>query len=371
MLTAFALWGTWFACATVSGDRSGAGAVATLAGACTGCVDEENPVGSVVIRGATVVGVGLADVVIQEGRITDVSNAAPAGELAVIDGTGQFLVPGFIDNHVHFAYLPRQEEMLDRGVVASVDLAAPLSFFDEPTTPMRLLSSGPMVTAVGGYPTQSWGRGGYGLECADSNEAIEAVNTVYAAGARVIKLPVTTGDQLAEAAMVAAVGRAHELGMKVVSHALGDEEAQLAARVGVDVLAHTPTQTLSAETVQQWSSKAVISTLLAFGGSDSALANLTSLRDAGATILYGTDFGNRSVIGADPYEIAALQKAGMSPAEVLAAATSVPAAYFGFDDLGSVEVGKAGSVVLLPRDPLVDPSVLAEPTVVIVDGLVR
>ena len=48
---------------------------------------------------------------------------------------------------------------------------------------------------------------------------------------------------------------------------------------------------------------------------------------AGATVLYGTDFGNTSHLGVDPAEIAALQAAGLDGAAILAAGTSAPAGY--------------------------------------------
>lgn len=364
------LVGAFAGCAAVQGERQNAASAAVTVAACTGCEPAELS-GSVVLRGGTVVGLGLADVVIQSGRITDVSVGAPHEGIEVVDVTGQYLVPGFIDSHVHLAYLPEAAALLDRGVVGVVDLAAPLSFLAEDHAPMQVIASGPMVTAVGGYPTQSWGRNGYGIECADTDSAEDAVDVVLSAGARVIKLPVTSQPQLSMAVLTAATARVHTHGFKVVSHALADDEAVIAASAGVDALAHTPTETLSAATLEMWSSRAVISTLAAFGGSNATVANLAALHAAGTTVLYGTDFGNRREAGIDPDEIRLLAAAGLSSAQILAAATSVPAAYFGFEGLGTIAVGARGSVVVLPRDPLVDIAVLAVPDAVYVDGVPR
>lgn len=357
-----------FGCAAVQGERTGAAAAAVAA--CTGCEPFETT-GSVVLRGGTVVGLGRADVVIQDGRITDVSLGAAAEGIEVVDVTGRYLVPGFIDSHVHLAYLPESAALLDRGVVGVVDLAAPLSFLAEDLAPMQVIASGPMVTAVGGYPTQSWGRNGYGAESSDANSAEDTVDMVISAGARVVKLPVTPDPQLSPAALLAATARAHDRGVKVVSHALSDAEASTAAVAGVDALAHTPTESLSPATLTLWSDRVVISTLAAFGGSDSTVANLAALHAAGTTVLYGTDFGNRNEVGIDPDEVALLQAAGLSAAQILASATAVPAAYFGFEGLGEIAVGARGSVVVLSRDPLVDIRVLAEPESVYVDGVRR
>ena len=57
-------------------------------------------------------------------------------------------------------------------------------------TELTVLASGPMVTAIDGYPTQSWGRDGYGLEVTGIQEAIEAVQYLHGLGAKVIKLPI-------------------------------------------------------------------------------------------------------------------------------------------------------------------------------------
>ena len=155
------------------------------------------------------------------------------------------------------------------------------------------------------------------------------------------------------------------------SDLLGDADAARAATAGIDVLAHTPVSALAASTLSAWSGKAVISTLAAFGGGSTTLANLRALRDAGATVLYGTDFGNTRTAGLDPEELVLLSEAGLTPAEILAATTSAPAAYWGFDDLGSITPGKSASLLVLDRDPLVVPLTLAHPRQVWIDGHCR
>ncbi|MSQ00763.1 MAG: hypothetical protein EXR71_02595 [Myxococcales bacterium] len=328
-------------------------------------------VGSVLLVGGTVVGVGVADVRIGDGQIVEVGASLERTGADVVDVSGRYLVPSFIDSHVHLAYLPAESEMADGGIAAAVDLAAPIEFLAAPHGSFRVVAAGPMVTAVAGYPTRSWGSGGYGLECADTAAAVAAVNTLHAAGAEVIKLPVTGGAQLDDASLAAAAARAHQLGLPVVSHALSDSEAGRAAAAGVDVLAHTPVGTLSSGTAAAWRGRAVITTLGAFGGSSATLGNLAALRDAGATVLYGTDFGNTHDAGIDGRELALMAAGGLSPGEILAAGTSAPAVFWGLDDLGFVAVGKAGSLLVLSEDPLADPTALAEPEQVWLAGVRR
>ena len=319
----------------------------------------------------TVVGLGVADIRVVDGKIGALGELqAEAGE-TVIDLGGRWVAPAFIDSHVHLAYMPAGSAFAARGVAGVVDLAAPVAIFGADMDPLRLLATGPMVTAELGYPTQSWGSGGYGIECADAAAAVAAVDMLAGLGAAAIKLPVTSAPQLPDDALAAATARAHALGLPVVSHALSDAEARRAALAGVDVLAHTPTEALSQATISAWKGRAVISTLRAFGGSETTIANLKALKAAGVTVLYGTDFGNTMTPGIDGNELALLQQAGLSPKEVLAAGTSAPAARWGgFKGvLGGITVGLDASFLVLTADPLIDPSILASAESVYLRGV--
>lgn len=318
-----------------------------------------------------VVGLGVADIRVVDGKIGALGELqAEAGE-TVIDLGGRWVAPTFIDSHVHLIYMPAGSAFAARGVAGVVDLAAPVAIFGADMDPLRLLATGPMVTAELGYPTQSWGSGGYGIECADAAAAVAAVDMLAGLGAAAIKLPVTSAPQLPDDALAAATARAHALGLPVVSHALSDAEARRAALAGVDVLAHTPTEALSQTTIAAWKGRAVISTLRAFGGSATTIANLKALRAAGVTVLYGTDFGNTMTPGIDGNELALLQQAGLSPKEILAAGTSAPAArWAGFNGvLGGITVGLDASFLVLAADPLIDPSILASAESVYLRGV--
>ena len=94
---------------------------------------------SYVLRGGTVVGVGLADVEIADGKIVAVGDIV-GGE--TVDVTGKWIVPGFIDSHVHLAYLPEGEALAAGGIVGAVDLAAPESFLAEDHAPLKVVAAG-------------------------------------------------------------------------------------------------------------------------------------------------------------------------------------------------------------------------------------
>lgn len=318
-----------------------------------------------------VVGLGVADIRVVAGKISALGELqAETGE-TVVDLGGRWVAPAFIDSHVHLVYMPAGSAFVARGVAGAVDLAAPTAIFGADMGPLQVLATGPMVTAELGYPTQSWGSGGYGIECADAAAAVAAVDMLAGLGAAAIKLPVTSAPQLPDAALAAATARAHALGLPVVSHALSDDEARRAALAGVDILAHTPTEALSQATIAAWKGRAVISTLRAFGGAETTIANLKALKAAGVTVLYGTDFGNTMTPGIDGNELALLRQAGLTPKEILAAGTSAPAArWAGFNGvLGGVAVGLDASFLVLAADPLIDPAVLASAESVYLRGV--
>jgi imidazolonepropionase-like amidohydrolase len=326
--------------------------------------------GHFVIRGATVVGVGPADVEVRDGKIAAIG--ATANAASEVAAAGQWVVPACIDSHVHLSYLPVGRRVLAGGVAAVVDLAAPIEALARPDTPPELLvwRSGPMITARGGYPTQDWGADGYGLEVDGAEAAARAVDTLADAGAKIIKVPVTEARALEPRVLRAIVERAHARGLKVAAHALLDRQAKIAADAGVDVLAHTPVEPLRAATIAAWSGRAVISTLGAFGGSREAVENLKKLRAAGAIVLYGTDLGNTRSPGIDGEEIGLLLEVGMDGRAIVAAMTAVPRDYWGMSEgPGVLAVGGPARLVIVPRDPLVEPMALSGPMAVYVAGV--
>lgn len=320
------------------------------------------------LRGANVTGVGPADLEVRQGRITAIGRAAR--ELPAVAAEGRWIAPTCVDSHVHLSYWPVARDLLAAGIGAAIDLAAPLSALrDEAAAAgLELRGSGPMLTARGGYPTRGWGEDGYGLEVSRPEDGVRAVDALLAAGAQVIKVPIDEGPALDAKTLAAIVARAHARGVKVVAHALMDREARRAAELGIDALAHTPVEPLPAATVKAWSGRAVISTLAAFGGARETVENLRRLRAGGATVLYGTDLGNRRVPGIDAGELELLAQAGLDGAAVLAAMTAAPRRYWGLT-AGALEVGGAASFLVLGRDPTLAPETLAEPLAVYASGV--
>lgn len=93
-----------------------------------------------------------------------------------------------------------------------------------------------------------------------------------------------------------------------------------------------------------------------------AAGQLRALREAGGTVLFGTDLG---AVDADPRpEYAALASAGMGFREVLASLTTDPAAHFGGGErTGRLAPGFQADVTVAGGaggDPALDPCALAD-----------
>ena len=173
--------------------------------------------------GATLARSGAAvDVEIEGSSIVAVLAAGDSTTCASShsrDLSGQFIAPSFIDSHVHLAYFEVAGDLAAGGISAAIDLAAPLEFMTTAPGPLRVMFAGPMLTTVGGYPTQSWGAGGFGLEVADTAAARRAVDVLHGHGARVVKLALVA-DGLTDDVVTQVVERATELGMLVAAHAV-------------------------------------------------------------------------------------------------------------------------------------------------------
>lgn len=314
-----------------------------------------------------------ADVVVAGGLITEVAEAGQPARGGTMEGaetldcTGLTVVPGFIDAHVHIG-LSDPLDVLRGGVTTVRDLAWPpdeiFPLAEASRAPdfagCEVLAAGQMLTAPGGYPTRAaWAPPGTGREVRSPDDAAAAVAEQVAQGARVIKVALNppVGPVLDAPTLSAIVDAAHSAGRRVTAHIHGLVELHKALDRGVDECAHMlmgteriPRNTLEAMAA---ASMVVVPTLACRSGEvEVAVANLAAFLDAGGTVVYGTDLGNQGVEpGIDRGEVEAMSRGGMSPRDIVAAATCTSATWLGLEDRGVIEPGRRADLVALDSDP--------------------
>lgn len=342
---------------------------------------------------------------------------APAGA-QVIDAAGKTLLPGLIDAHTHafgdalrealvFGVTTELDMFTDHRQAARWK-AEQL----ETGAPGRadIFSAGTLVTAPGGHGTE------YGLQIptiASPDSAQAFVDARLAEGSDWIKLVVDDGSAYGirfatlDARLVRAVVEAtHRRDRLAVAHVGTAADARMAVEAGADALVHlfldrrpdpdfarlvaergafvVPTLTVLASIAGAGDAGRPDAASLAadpaiepylslnaraglaqrFPGGQGrpplsyAAAEVTvrQLRAAGVPIVAGTDAPNPGTAhGASMHhELELLVAAGLSPAEALAAATSIPAKLFRLDDRGRIAPGLRADLVLVDGDPTSD-----------------
>ncbi|HVM26925.1 MAG TPA: amidohydrolase family protein [Mycobacteriales bacterium] len=329
----------------------------------------------------------LLDGVVVVDAAGRVAALGPAGSVPLpeglrrLGGPDAWIGPGVVDAHVHLAFAS-PEQMLTGGVVAVRDLGAPPELVAElrsRTGPPAVHLAGPVLTAPTGYPSRTWGSGGFAAFLDDAAVARTLVGRLVDDGVDVVKVAVEpAGGQPVpgRAELRAVVDAAHERGLRVTAHALTAAAVGRVLDAEVDELAHTPTEPLDDALLERIADAGmvVVSTLQTLAGPPNAdgspsavVRNAAALHAAGVRLVYGTDLGNAGTVpGVDPRELDRLAAAGLGRLGALRAATEGSARLLGRS--GVLAPGAAADLVLLPCDPLVQPEAWRSPSAVVTAG---
>ena len=351
------------------------------------------------------------DVWVEGGKIRAVGKSLHTTEgTAEIDATGDTLLPGLIDSHTH-DWGDSTTQALLFGVTTELNQGAPPSFLADvrraeaegkALDSAALLSAGNVVTPPNGHGTE------YGLTVptlAGPGDAQAFVDARIAEGSDYIKIILEDGracgqrfTRLSDDELAATVAAAHKRGRLAIVHISTEDDARIAIEAGADGIAHlfadVPPRAevvalmrrrhafaITTLTVIQSALGTVSGSLLladprlaallsadaqaqmkkpisfrCAGELANAFAAVRRLRDAGVPILAGTDApAPGSSNGASLHgELELLVRAGLSPSEALAAATSVPARTFHLEDRGRIAPGLRADLLLVHGDPTSD-----------------
>ncbi|MBR2268696.1 CIA30 family protein [Sphingobium sp.] len=374
--------------------------------------------GTVAIVGATIFdGTGAAPapgtVLIQDGRITAVGAdvKVPRGA-RVINAKGKALLPGFFDVHTHWTAGGSPStfpQIANAYVAAGVTTVNDFNEAPEAFAPLRAWlgqMNAPHVRFAARISTP----GGHGADWADQATTIW-VNTPGAGKAAIESLVPYQPDlvkifsdgwrygvspdntSMDEWTLKATVEAAHVQNWPVLTHTVTVDRGLVAARAGVDSLAHgLQDRPITAEEVAaiKQSGMAMAPTLAVydpykrgdvkaddprlkqtFRKFGFALGNVKALFDAGVPIALGTDAGMPGTPHGPStlHEMELLVQAGLTPSQALVAGTQTSAKIMRIDaDRGTIAVGKRADIVLIDGTPWTNIKDVYKVTQVLIDG---
>jgi imidazolonepropionase-like amidohydrolase len=352
-------------------------------------------------------------VIVRDGRIAQIGAASPPADAPVIDLKGRWLLPGFVDAHVHISDLRAARAALASGVTTARSMGVN-HFVDAGIRELNHAGAAdlPDLVAAGYHvrprPAEEMFLNLPGLHdlmspgVNDAPSVRRVVRALIERGANVIKIMATERAGLpdtdprkrvySEEELAAAVDEARKSGVFVAAHAHGDEGAAAAVRAGVRSIEHGTY--LSEQTLMLMKERgtylvptiATVADLIEPGGDyDNAILSirgrhmLPRVRETtakawklGVQIVAGTDTGyGPSSNRRQPHEVIELVQLGMPPMEAIKAATSVSAECLGISQrTGSIKPGLEADFIVIERDPLSDINNLQDVIVVINNGKV-
>lgn len=345
---------------------------------------------------ATVTSVAPVVVIVEGRRVREVLRAseyrARPGDLLVEVG-GATLLPGLIDAHVHLTIGGAPAANAAADVRAGFTTVADLGARSDAVVRLRDsvaagLVPGPRILAAGLWVGVRGGVcefGGIGVP-RDSGAIAARVRQNLSMGADLIKLCVTgwpalgwsdpDSVELRAPWLAGPVAQAHGAGRIAVAHAIGRQGVAEALAAGVDGLAHAAFLDSALIARMRRQGMWMIPTLASLTAGDTTPASralaaaVRAAHAGGVRLVFGTD-GGVLPHGRNAEEALALARVGLSPAEILRAATSDAAAALGIaDSVGAVRPGMLADLVAVDGDPLTDAAALTRPRFVMAAGRV-
>jgi imidazolonepropionase-like amidohydrolase len=348
-----------------------------------------------------------AAVAISGGRIAAVGRAselAYSSDTPVHELAGATILPGFINAHAHTVNLSDNElrAWVRAGVTTVRDLGGPLASGvarrdriaggGDQSLP-RLLIAGPIVNVLGSFSTEIYGVNDRVLVVNGPADARAKTLGLLDGGADLVKLAVSGRTdvryaELSNAELAAITAAAAERGAHVAAHVDRAVALRRAVENGVSSVAHSPRDRIPDSLIALMVERGVgmAPTIAVYEGLARERGNLAEWRRLTQPVLYdnlrrfaaaggllalGDDYGGAEgmTVGMPAEEIGHWLAAGLSPMQVIVAATSGSAQVAGLDDeLGTVAPGLAADLLVVDGDPLEDIDALVRPLLVVHGG---
>jgi imidazolonepropionase-like amidohydrolase len=379
--------------------------IATVSSALSVTVLSQAPAGVTVFEGARVIigdtraPIENASFVVSGARFVQVGRAAdvrvPAGATRV-NLAGKTVMPAIIDTHTHLSQT--REGLLDDlrrrayfGVSAAMSLGQDTTDATFQVRAQTMPGLARLFTAGRGITGPEPGRTTAPYWVTTVDEARRAVRENAAKKVDIIKFWVDdrlgTVKKLPPELYAAVIDEAHKNGLRTIAHIYTLEDAKATLRAGLDAFAHgVRDKDLDEEFMSlvkqrpalvlgpNMPDRGVVADIawlkpvlpadafdaLQKGNTNRPDAqafwsiqgrNLAKMNAAGVKIVVGTD-GNTPY--APHYEMADMVAAGMTPAQVLVAATSSGAQFLKMTDAGTIDANKSADFIVLDANPLDD-----------------
>lgn len=397
------------------------------------------PDGLLIIKAGTLIdGTGSsarhgAQVYVRDGRVIDVG---PLGDVpsdaSVLDYSGQTVVPGLIDCHVHLAFSAGADPLADllaeddgtlllhASANARVALAAGITTvrdLGDRNGVARVLRDaiargvvpGPRIITAGAPITITGGHCHFlGMEADSEDDVRRVARQQIKDGVDCLKVMATGGRmtpgtnpklaQYSVAHVRAAVEEARRANLTIAAHALSADGIRVAAEAAVDTVEHCnwldrgdglafdestavlmrkngvafdPTLTPVQGSLSQQSETLSEVQRAAQAIRVELLAVFRRMLELGVTMVAGTDAGTRrSTLDKLPGEIGLyVEQLGLTPVAAIATATGTAARVLGVaDEIGTIQPGRRADLTVVDGDPSVEIAALGRTRAVIQGG---
>jgi len=324
----------------------------------------------------------------------DAFHIKPAKIINLGDAT---LLPGFIELHAHLSFKNVPAEIvLKHGITTIRDLGGPIHQPFGGDGRLRILTSGPIITAPNGYPIPIFGSDNV-IPVSSESDARQTVRSLIKKGAVVIKIALEPGGEkgapwasghehehqkitsvekqwplLSEDIVTAIVDEAHKLNRKVTAHIGEAKGAEISINSGVDEWAHVPCAAIPKNLLKKAVNQQIkiVSTIDTLSKCSGIFHNIKELTSLGAEFLYGAEIAHKDIPwGIDAQELFYLKKyAKLSPLELLQTITSKAGQHLNRPQLGSLKPGAHADIIAVKGNPLNNLKRLEYPDLVISGG---